>query len=162
MIDTAPEKTTALKKSWRESTLAPLVKNALAGGQTQFTTSDEHMVVVYGLHPDGDASAYLETLGFPGEYPSARRAAEHVPRSLLDHAPVRRLWQRREATGATVPHRPGPDGCRSLLTCPPQIGLTPTMNSPGRKWARSACRYRADATWSAAGRHPAGQGQHQR
>ncbi|MCO5212770.1 MAG: methylmalonyl-CoA mutase family protein [Caldilinea sp.] len=90
MIDTAPDKIAALKKSWQESTLAPLVKR-FGERKTQFTTSDEHMVVDTVYTPDGDAGAYLETLGFPGEYPFTRGVQPNMYRG--------RFWTMRQYAG---------------------------------------------------------------
>ena len=90
MVDTAPDKIASLKKSWQESTLAPLVKR-FGERKRAFTTSDEHAVVDTLYTPDGESGDYMAKLGFPGEYPFTRGVQPNMYRG--------RLWTMRQYAG---------------------------------------------------------------
>ncbi len=90
MVDTAPDKIASLKKSWQESTLAPLVKR-FGERKRAFTTSDEHRVVDTLYTPDGESGDYMAKLGFPGEYPFTRGVQPNMYRG--------RLWTMRQYAG---------------------------------------------------------------
>ena len=70
----------------------------------------------------------------------ARRAAEHVPRPLLDDAPVRRLRHRRRVERALpLPARAGSDrALASPSICPRRWAATPTTRAASARSAASA------------------------
>jgi methylmalonyl-CoA mutase N-terminal domain/subunit len=89
MIATAG-KIETLKKSWQENTLAPLLKR-FGERKEKFTTSDEAMIVDTVYTPAADDEAYIEKLGFPGEYPFTRGVQPNMYRG--------RLWTMRQYAG---------------------------------------------------------------
>ena len=92
-----------------------------------------------------------------------RRPADHVPRPVLDHAPVRRLRHRRgvqRSATATCWSRARP-ASPSPSTCRPRWATTPTTRSPRARWARSAWPSTRSADMETlVRRHPARQGHH--
>ena len=91
MIDVAPQKLETLKKHWKESVLAPQLKKN-PERQAKFTTSSEEMEVdVVYVPAEGDADAYQEKLGFPGEFPYTRGVQGNMYRG--------RFWTMRQYAG---------------------------------------------------------------
>ena len=91
MADKAPEKLETLKKHWQESVLAPQVKKFAERQPVFHTSSDEMEVEAVYVPQDGDASAYLAELGFPGEYPFTRGVQANMYRG--------RFWTMRQYAG---------------------------------------------------------------
>ena len=90
------------KRAWEARTVAKTLAQA-PERQADFATSSGIPVDrLYTPAEDvaGDCPAlsedYLARLGFSRRVPvHPRRAADHVPRALLDDAPVRRIWHGR-------------------------------------------------------------------
>ena len=71
------------------------------------------------LQDDG----YLESIGYPGEFPYTRRAAQYVSRARVDHAAVRRLCHRPGHQRAlSVPAGKWSDRLSVAFDLPTQIG----------------------------------------
>ena len=78
------------KEDWRRNTLEPAVSRFPQREETFQTDSGITIDTVYTAEdaPQTGAS-YLESVGFPGEYPvHARRSVQYVPGAPVDHAPV--------------------------------------------------------------------------
>ena len=95
---------------------------------------------VAGLDPARD-------LGLPGEYPFTRGVqADHVPRPVLDDAPVRGVRdRRRDQRALPLPPRPGPDRPVGRLRPADPDGLR--LRRPARRRARSAGSASRSARW---------------
>jgi methylmalonyl-CoA mutase N-terminal domain/subunit len=91
MVDIAPNKLETLKKHWKDTVLLPQLKKN-PERQARFTTSDDDVEVDAVYVPvDGDGSAYLEKLGFPGEFPFTRGVQSNMYRG--------RFWTMRQYAG---------------------------------------------------------------
>ena len=97
------------KKRWEGETLNPVLKR-FPGAPPRILHVLRHPAAAPadarrprpGLHGQAGLSGRISL--------HARRAADHVPRPLLDHAPVRRLRHRRRVQPALpLPARAGPD-----------------------------------------------------
>jgi hypothetical protein len=159
----AENKIESLKKNWQENTLTPLVKR-FGERKPKFTTSAEDMIVETVYTPATDDDGSRGKARAAGRVPLyARCAAEHVPRPLLDDAPVRRLWQcQGKQRTLQVPHRAGTD--RPLRRLRPahadRLRRRPRVRrGRGRQGGRVDLQPARHA--DAARRHPARQGQHQ-
>jgi methylmalonyl-CoA mutase, N-terminal domain len=91
MIDVPSQKLETLKKHWKESVLAPQLKKNPERQAKFHTSSDETEVDVVYVPEDGNAEAYLEKLGFPGEYPFTRGVQSNMYRG--------RFWTMRQYAG---------------------------------------------------------------
>ena len=82
--------------AWESADLAESIKRVPERPETQ-AFQRLHTPLDAGPQPPDEAEQqwYLDKLGFPGQYPFTRRAADHVPQPLLDDAPVRWLWHGR-------------------------------------------------------------------
>jgi methylmalonyl-CoA mutase N-terminal domain/subunit len=91
MTDKTPGKLATLKRHWQDSVLAPQVKKYPERQPVFHTSSDDLAVDAVYVPEDGDAAAYLEDLGFPGEYPFTRGVQPNMYRG--------RFWTMRQYAG---------------------------------------------------------------
>ena len=92
---TAAEKLATQEKLWREETLAPTVER-FGERKQRFTTSSDDLPVEPLYTPSDVASiepteAYLDEIGFPGDYPYTRGVQPNMYRG--------RLWTMRQYAG---------------------------------------------------------------
>ena len=81
------------KEEWRRNTLEPAVRRFPQREETFQTDSGITIDTVYTAEdaPQTDAD-FLESVGFPGEYPYTRGVQSNMYRGApVDHAPVFRL-----------------------------------------------------------------------
>ena len=134
-------------KRWRETILKKTLER-FPERKDEFQTSSGISIPRLSL-PAQPATVYERTR-FPRRIPVyARRAADHVPLPLVDHAPVRRVCHRGRiepalplsARSRDKPASPWPSTCR------PRSATTPTTPSRRAKWARWASRFHPSKIW---------------
>ena len=124
-----PNKLTTLKQTWRENTLAPVVRR-FPERKEVFTTSSPSIVIQPLYSPSEEATTeksaaeYMQKLGFPGEFPFTRGVQPNMYRG--------RLWTMRQYAGfgsATESNRryhylieQGQTGLSVAFDLPTQIG----------------------------------------
>jgi methylmalonyl-CoA mutase N-terminal domain/subunit len=91
MTDKTPGKLATLKRHWQDSVLAPQVKKYPERQPVFHTSSDDLAVDAVYVPEGGDPAAYLEDLGFPGEYPFTRGVQPNMYRG--------RFWTMRQYAG---------------------------------------------------------------
>ena len=155
----APGPTSAA--AWLSGPYAKAVAKAPERKKSFRTTSGGTLQPVYG--PDDVAPGLDGPPRLPGRLPlHPRRAAHHVPRPLLDHAPVRRLRHRRGVEQALpLPARAGPDRPLGGLRPAHADGLRLRPPARARRGGQGGRGHRLDRRHGdAVRRDPARQGLH--